>query len=154
MSKLSILLMDDVVTPYGSMLSGPTAGLTRHGFLCEFDSGSRNESGALLPTADSHGKQLAAVVKERKCVGVVLDHHWADGSFCGFDIWQAAVLHKIPIKKENVVFVTQYESANTFPQLAVAAGFTAEQAQYKHAQGNEAVVRYFCRRFGVPFREG
>jgi hypothetical protein len=148
---ITIILMDDTFTDSGHMANSCQAGLLKQGFNCVFEGGRTKVGGPLLASPVLQGKRLKERIIAEQAEGVVLDIVWGEFPWNGFDIWREAKNEGLVLDQNQVVFLTQHRSRGELDELADENGFSSKQLLYKNAQGNEAAVRWFCRKFGVPF---
>lgn len=148
-----IILFDDTLTSFGSAVNTCQSCLGKHGFDCIADDCVNPATMALFPSVIEIGDYVKKRVIEEEAEGIVMDLHWGEGvSYNGFDIVNSAIAAGVQIDSKSIVFLTQHEPLHKLPGLARKHGFQEQQVQFKNAQGNESVVRWFCTHFGKSYK--
>lgn len=145
-----IVLMDNVLTASGSMVSGCESRLLKYkGVQCVVD-GGRDSSGALLSVLEDMADRLVNLVRRNAADGVVMDIDWgANVSFDGFQIWELAVCRGLSLPTNRVVFVTQSRKLASVLPAADALGVDRAQVQFKNEQGNDAAAGWLANVIGL-----
>lgn len=147
----TLILMDNVLTTSGSMVSGCEGRLLRRRCKCIIDGGRVSKEGPIITNLDQMADRLVSLVRKNDAEAVVMDIDWGKTvGFNGFQIWTRALERGLSLPSSNIVFLTQHRDFLRLPTEAAALGIDRQQIQFKNEQGNDAAVEWLANVLGLP----
>ena len=149
----TVLLMDNVLTSSGGMVSGCEGRLLKKGIRCVTDGGRVTPTGPVILDLDEMADRLVKLVKKHSVEAVVMDIDWGTTvSFDGFSIWARAIERGLVLPESRVVFLTQHRQHTRAHQEVSFLGISPQQIQYKNEQGNDAAAAWIFLQLGIDFK--